>query len=483
MAEVAIYARVVELDFETCWRASQSRDARFDGRFFIGVRSTGIYCRPVCPAPSPKRENVVFYPTAAAAADAGLRPCKRCRPELAPGTPEWVGGSALVMRALRLIDDGYLDRAGVPELARELCIGERQLRRLFAAHLGAPPGSLARTRRVQLARALVDQTALPMTEVAAASGFASLRQFNAAMRAAYGTPPRQLRRARTAPADRLVLRLPYRPPLAWDELLAYLALRAIPGVERVDGRTYRRTVRVDGAPVVVELEHAAPAVTLTLAAPSAESLGSIVENARRAFDLDADPAQVALVLGRDRTLRPLVERRPGLRVPGAWDGFELAVRAVLGQQVSVRGATTLAGRLVARFGEPLGASENGLTHVFPHPETLADADVAAIGIPGARAETIRQLARAAFTGALRLGASAPFDETRAALVALPGIGPWTAEYVALRVLRDPDAYPAGDLGLRHAGATLARAEAWRPWRAYAAVHLWTAGAEGLETAA
>jgi AraC family transcriptional regulator of adaptative response / DNA-3-methyladenine glycosylase II len=473
----------VDLDFETCWRASQSRDARFDGRFFLGVRSTGVYCRPVCPAPSPKRENVTFYPTAAAAAAAGLRPCKRCRPELAPGPPEWAGGSALVARALRLIDDGFLDRAGVPELARELCIGERQLRRLFAAHLGAPPGSIARTRRVRLARTLVDQTALPMTEIAAASGFASLRQFNAAMRAAYGRSPSALRGALPAPADRIVLRLPYRPPLAWEELLAYLATRAIPGVESVDGRVYRRTFRVGGAPIVVELEHAAPAVVLTLGAPSAETLGQVVERARRALDLDADPAQVARVLVRDPRLRPLVELRPGLRVPGAWDGFELAVRAVLGQQVSVRGATTLAGRLVARFGEPLEGSEDGLTHVFPRPEALVDADVAAIGIPGARAETIRHLARAASTGAVTLDATAPFAETRAGLVSLPGIGPWTAEYVALRVLRDPDAYPAGDLGLRNAGATPARAEAWRPWRAYAAVHLWTAGAGALETAA
>lgn len=473
----------MNLEFETCWRASRSRDARFDGRFFIGVRSTGIYCRPICPAPSPKRENVVFYPTAAAAADAGLRPCRRCRPELAPGTPEWIGGSALVARALRLIDDGFLDRAGVPELARELCVGERQLRRLFAAHLGAPPGSVARTKRLQLARALVDQTALPMAEVAAASGFTSLRQFNAAMRQAYGRPPRQLRRARPAAPDGVVLRLTYRPPLAWNELLAYLAARAIPGVESVDERTYRRTLRVGGSAVVVELEHAPPVVSLRLAAPTTELLGTIVETARRALDLDADPAQIALVLSRDQALRPLVERNPGLRVAGAWDGFELAVRAVLGQQVSVRGATTLAGRLAARFGEPLAASHDGLTHVFPRPETLVEADVAAIGLPGARAETIRRLALAASMGELRLSSSAPFAETRAALVALPGIGPWTAEYVAMRVLRDPDAFPAGDLGLRNAGATTARAEGWRPWRAYAAAHLWAAGAESLEAAA
>ena len=281
----------------------------------------------------------------------------------------------------------------------------------------------------------------------------------------------------------MTLSLPYRPPLAWDALLAYLAARAIPGVESVGGRSYRRTLRVGDAPIVIEAAHAAPVVSLTLSPPSAESLGAIVETARRALDLDADPEQVALVLARDEALRPLVERRPGLRVPGAWDGFELAVRAVLGQQVSVRGATTLAGRLVARFGEQLTASEDSLTHTFPRPEQLVDADVAAIGIPGARGETIRRLARAVSTGSLELSSSAPFDETRAALLALPGIGPWTAEYVALRVLRDPDAYPAGDLGLRKAGATPARAEAWRPWRAYAAVHLWTAGAEALETAA
>lgn len=281
----------------------------------------------------------------------------------------------------------------------------------------------------------------------------------------------------------MTLRLPYHPPLAWDELLAYLAARAIPGVESVEGRIYRRTLRTGGAPLVVELEHDAPVVTLTLAEPDAGSLGRIAGTARRAFDLDVDPARVTSVLTRDPALRPLVERRPGLRVPGAWDGFELAVRAVLGQQVSVRGATTLAGRLVARFGEPLPVSEDGLTHTFPHPEQLLEADVATIGIPGARGETIRRLAQAVSTGSLTLSPSAPFDETRAALLALPGIGPWTAEYVALRVLRDPDAYPAGDLGLRRAGATPTRAEAWRPWRAYAAVHLWTAGAGALETAA
>ncbi len=474
----------MSLDFDACWRASESRDARFDGRFFVGVHSTGIYCRPICPAPSPKRRNVRFYPTAAAAGAAGLRPCRRCRPELAPGTPEWIGGSALVARALRLIDDGYLDRRDVPALARELCVGERQLRRLFVTHLGAPPGSIARTRRIRLARTLIDQTSLPMADVATAAGFTSLRRFNAAIRASFGRAPRELRSGRpTRPRDELVLRLPYRPPLAWDELIAYLGTRAMPGVETLEGSRYRRALSIAGTPVIIELEHAPPVVLLRVAGAPLHGLGALVERARSALDLDADPARIALVLGRDAALRPVVERRPGLRIPGAWDGFELAVRAVLGQQVSVRGATTLAGRLAVRFGEPLPAPAPGLTHLFPRAEALVDADVAAIGLPEARAETIRRLAREVVSGGLDLEPSARFDETRARLVELPGIGPWTVEYVAMRALRDPDAYPAGDLGLRRAGATASRAERWRPWRAYAAVHLWAAGPELLEAAA
>jgi AraC family transcriptional regulator, regulatory protein of adaptative response / DNA-3-methyladenine glycosylase II len=474
----------MDLDFDVCWRASESRDARFDGRFYVGVHSTGVYCRPVCPAPSAKRENVRFYPTAAASEAAGLRPCRRCRPELAPGTPEWTGGSAVVARGLRLIDEGYLDRHGVPALARDLLVGERQLRRLFETHLGAPPGAVARTRRLRLARTLLDQTALSITEIACAAGFASLRRFNDAVRETYGRSPSQLRRAgRGGTGEELELRLPYRPPLAWGELLAFVAARAVPGVEQVDGALYRRAVRVSHSTAVVELEHASPVVLLRLRGVPVGALATVVERARRVADLDADPGQIEAVLARDPALRDLVERRPGLRVPGAWDGFELATRAVLGQQVSVRGGATLAGRLVARFGEPLQVPVGTVTHAFPKPERLVEADVQAIGMPRARADTIRLLAGAVAGGSLALVPSAPFEERRATLLGVAGIGPWTAEYVAMRALRDPDAFPAGDLGLRRAGATAERAERWRPWRAYAAVHLWTAGSEQLEAAA
>ena len=479
----------MDLDQDVCRRAAESRDARFDGRFFIGVRTTGVYCRPICPAPSPKPENVTFYPTAAAAEAAGLRPCRRCRPETAPGTPEWLGGSAVVGRALRLIDSGYLDRRDVAALAGEVCVGERQLRRLFEAHLGAPPGGIARVRRVRVARQLIDQTDLAMTDVAAAAGFSSLRRFNEAVRSAYGRSPTELRRVRRGSRQPGVeLRLPYRPPLAWDELLAFLAERAIPGVEEVDGGVFRRALRTDGEPVLVEVEAEPAAVVLRMDPPPVARLAAIAERCRAVLDLGADPARIAQTLAADSTLAPLVAARPGIRVPGAWDGFELVVRAVLGQQVSVRGATTLAGRLAVRFGEPLPAPRGSITHLFPEPDSLAGAAIKAIGIPSARAETIRLLARAVAAGQLRLEPSSPFEETRARLRAIPGIGDWTVEYVAMRALRDPDAFPAGDLGLRRALGIgpkdiLARGDAWRPWRAYAALHVWNATSAELEEAA
>ncbi len=484
-----VYARRVELDRDICLRASASRDARFDGRFFIGVRTTGIYCRPICPAPAPKPENVTFYPTAAAAASAGLRPCKRCRPETAPGTPEWLGGSASVTRALRLIDDGYLDRNPAPALARELCVGERHLRRLFETHLGAPPGAIARMRRIQLARQLIDQTDLSMTDVARASGFASSRRFNDAVRTTYGRPPRELRRMRRSSCtSQLELRLPYRPPFAWGELLGFLADRAVPGVEEVTPSCYRRVARFDEEVVVIEVEHRAPVLLLRIERPSVLELGPIVERCRGAFDLGADPAELVAALGDDTVIGQLVGARPGLRVPGAWDGFELAVRAVLGQQVTVRGARTLAGRLIARFGEPLPALSGALTHAFPDPSALGDAPIEEIGLPRARAETIRLLARATMAGDLDLSSSAPFDTTRERLGEIAGIGDWTVEYIAMRALRDPDAFPAGDLGLRRAldvdASDVERlGRLWRPWRAYAAIHLWSAGAtESLKAA-
>jgi AraC family transcriptional regulator of adaptative response / DNA-3-methyladenine glycosylase II len=477
-------------DFEACWRASESRDPRFDGRFFMGVVTTGVYCRPICPAPPPKRENVVFHPTAAAAEAAGLRPCRRCRPETAPGTPEWLGGSAVVGRGLRLIGDGYLDRHSVAELAHELCVGERQLRRLFVTHLGASPLAVARNRRLQLARLLIDQTDLSMIEVAAGAGFASLRRFNEAVRRAHGRAPRELRRsARRHHATGLELRLPYRPPLAWEPLLGFLAARAIPGVEQVCGGVYRRTVRWGGSLGVVELEPvpAAAQVVLRPRLAAVDGLAGLVEQARHAFDLAADPLQIEAALSADTWLGAAVARVPGLRVPGTFDPFELAVRAVLGQQISVQAARTLAGRLVRRYGESLPEPDGGLAFLFPEPGALASAAIETIGVPSARAETIRLLARAVADDGLQLAPTSAPEELRERLGRIRGVGPWTIEYVAMRALRDPDAFPASDLGLRHAlspnGRPAAAAEvaergaAWRPWRAYAAVHLWESLAE------
>jgi AraC family transcriptional regulator of adaptative response / DNA-3-methyladenine glycosylase II len=483
----------MDLDASRCYRALETRDRRFDGRFFTAVLTTRIYCRPVCPARTPKPENVRFYPCAAAAEEAGFRPCLRCRPETAPGTPAWAGSSAIVARALRLIGEGGLDADDLPAFSERLGIGERQLCRLFSTHLGVAPGAVARTRRAGLARRLLTETDLPVSEVALASGFASLRQFNHAMRQRFGEAPTALRarrkRSDTPPVGgAITLRLPYRPPLDAGAVLQFLAARAIPGVEQVESNAYRRTIRVGNAAGSLELRPRDDGawVALRLHLPSLDGLSSAVARARRIFDLDADPGPIAAQLRRSPALAERVARRPGLRVPGAWDGFELAVRAVLGQQITVRGATTLAGRLVARFGEPFASAyPDTLTHVFPRPETLAEADLASIGLPRARAETLRTLATAVASGSLALDAARGLDDLVAQLVSLPGIGDWTAHYVALRAGGEPDAFPASDLGLRRAlarGGTplsakaLAReAEAWRPWRAYAALHLWTQG--------
>lgn len=484
---------------DDCYRGLASRDPRFDGRFFFGVTSTGIYCRPICPAPTPRRAHVRVFGCAAAAAAAGFRPCLRCRPETSPGTPAWSGTRATVTRALRLIDEGALDGAGVGRLAARLGVGERHLRRLFDQHLGVSPVAVAGTRRVHFAKRLLDETGWPMTRIAEAAGFSSLRRFNAAFREIYGCAPGELRRRRrgagAAPAGMaLALRAPYRQPFAFDDLLAYLAPRAIPGVEEIDGGIYRRSVALPGGGAdragVIEVadDPAAKALRVRLPAADARPIAGWLARTRRLFDLTADPEAIASVLDEDGLLGPRLRRRPGLRVPGAWDGFELSVRIVLGQQVSVAGATTLAGRLVERFGEPLPEPAGALTHVFPGPDRLAEADLEGIGLPGSRAAALRRLARAVAAGELDLDGSAPPDAVRRQLLALPGVGPWTAEMIALRVLRDPDAFPAGDLGLRRAAAggaaaaasaapaaraLLERAERWRPWRAYAAMALWT----------
>jgi AraC family transcriptional regulator of adaptative response / DNA-3-methyladenine glycosylase II len=485
----------MDLDAARCYQALLSRDPRFDGRFFTAVLSTGIYCRPVCPARAPRPENVRFFSCAAAAEAAGFRPCRRCRPESAPGTPAWSGTGATVARALRLVADGALDHGSVEDLARRLGIGGRQLRRLFIEHLGATPRAVARTRRIHFARTLLDETGLSMADVAFASGFASVRQFNAAIKATFGHPPSALRArsrgsmGRAPEADRrgsFRLRLPYRPPLAWDALLSFLAPRAIPGIEVVDDRRYRRTIRLGEARGSIEVEPAddeSSCLELRVEIADTGALSGIAARTRRLFDLDTDPMAISAHLGRDPIIAPLLVHLPGLRVPGAWDRFETAVRAILGQEVTVRGATTLAGRLVETFGEPAKHPRPGLTHMFPTPERLARTNLTSIGLPRARAETIRVFAAAVTRGDGILDGAGRLEAAVERMTGLPGIGEWTAHYVAMRALAEPDAFPASDLGLRRALAggrrklpsqreVLERAEAWRPWRAYAAMALW-----------
>jgi AraC family transcriptional regulator, regulatory protein of adaptative response / DNA-3-methyladenine glycosylase II len=476
-------------DADVCYRALSSRDARFDGRFFTGVASTGVYCRPVCPARTPLLRNCRFFPSAAAASQAGFRPCRRCRPEAAPGSPAWQGTSAAVTRALRLLGEGALDHGSVDELAAKVGAGGRHLRRLFEEHLGASPLAVAQTRRIHFAKKLLDETALPITEIAHAAGFASLRRFNAAMKSAFCAAPRELRRRRAVRevGASLTLRLAARPPFDGSHVLAYLALRELPGVEQVSGDVYRRSIRAgdESGVIAVALDSEAPGVRLTLPARLVPEAARIAARVRRLFDLDADPAPIRAQLRRDPALASRLRGNRGLRVPGAWSGFELAVRAVLGQQVTVAGARTLAGRIAAAHGEKLAAADGAIERVFPDAATLAAADLSGLGLTRARGEALGALARAVASGALDLeGAQAP-DEVREQLLALPGIGSWTAEYVALRALGEPDAFPAGDLGLRRAlgppGRPLAardleqRAKTWQPWRGYAAMLLWSGG--------
>jgi AraC family transcriptional regulator of adaptative response / DNA-3-methyladenine glycosylase II len=482
----------MELDQDACYRALRTRDPRFDGRFFTAVRSTGVYCRPICPARTPKRENCLFVACAAAAAELGFRPCLRCRPEASPGTPAWLGTSTTVSRALRLITEGALDRGGVGDLAARLGVGDRQLRRLFLRHLGASPIAVAQTRRVLFAKKLIDETPLSMAQVALSAGFSSIRRFNDAIRETYGVAPRELRRRSVPDRGRdgacdITLKLAYRPPFDWNRIIRFLAARAIPGVESVSPAAYRRTIAVGAGEGLLAVSHARDAHHLVARIRFVDPapLQRISQRVRRIFDLEADPDVIAADLARAPRLRRALRAAPGLRVPGAWDGFELAVRAVLGQQVSVKGATTLSGRLVDRFGERSRiAGDDGDPHShFPTPEVLAAADVSEIGLPRARAAAISALAGAVAGGELHLDASRDLDSTVGQLTALPGIGEWTAHYVAMRALREPDAFPATDLGLRRALATNGRplsgaelrdvAEDWRPWRAYAAMLLWT----------
>jgi AraC family transcriptional regulator of adaptative response / DNA-3-methyladenine glycosylase II len=477
-----------DLDRRTCERASRARDPRFDGRFFIGVTSTKIYCRPICPAVVPNPKNKRFFPTAAAAAEAGFRPCLRCRPEAAPGTPAWHGTSTTVRRALQLIQQGALDEHSVEQLAERLGVGARHLNRLFVQHLGASPLAVAQTRRLHFAKRLLDETDLPMTEVALAAGFGSLRRFNDAFRNTYQRAPSQIRRGRRSiepvPEGALRFKLAYRPPYDFDGLLAFLAARAVPGVEVVADGVYRRVARAGEQLGTIAVRHlpAERALELELRHPDPRVAFGVVQRVRALFDLAADPKPIALAFRDDPLLAACVAAAPGQRLPGALDPFELGVRAVLGQQVSVAAARTLAARLAERHGAPLPAPRDGLTHAFPDPTTLARARLDGLGLTGARVRSLRALAQAVVSGALRFDADPA--EVRAALAALPGFGPWTIEYVMLRGVGDPDAFPAGDLGLRKAIATDAkrtpvpervlaeRAERWTPWRGYAVFHLW-----------
>ncbi len=476
------------LDAEQCWRACEGRDARFDGRFIVGVRTTGIYCRPSCPTPvQPRRRNVDFYRTAAAAQRAGLRACKRCRPDATPGSPEWDVRADLVGRAMRLIADGAVDRDGVAGLAARLGVSERHLHRLLVEAVGAPPLALARSQRAQTARVLIETTPMALGEVAFASGFPSIRQFNETIREVFAATPTQLRRARrsevAAANGALAVRLPLRAPYDGGEILAWLAARAVPGVEEVAGGVYRRTLALPGGPGVVALEPRTDHVAARFALATVADLTAAVHRVRRLLDLDADPRLHNEVLAADPALAPSVATRPGLRAPGTVDPAETAVRAVLGQQVSLAAARTLAGRLTERLGAPLPEPDGALTHLFPAPAALAAAGDEPLAMPRTRWNTLRELARRLDAGDLALGEGADREDARAALLGVPGIGAWTASYVALRALGDPDAFPASDLGLLRAAGRLGlphepgrlerHAERWRPWRRYAAHHLWS----------
>lgn len=483
---------ILGLERKALDRARLSRDPRFDGKFFIAVVTTGIYCRPICPAPTCKSWNVRYYPTSAAAAEAGFRPCLRCRPEAAPGTPAWMGTSAVVRRALRLIDEGALDNSSVNTLAARVGVGARHLDRLFLQYVGASPIAVAQTRRLHFAKRLLDETELPITQIALAAGFGSIRRFNTAFQKTYARAPRELRKRPRGDSagdarDEVVLRLAYRPPYHWNQLRDFLATRALPGVERVDTRGYARTVALSSGHAVVCVRplETQDALELRVEGAPPASLFQLSSAARRTFDLAADPAAIALAFKSDPLLAPLVNNRPGLRIPGAWDPFECAVRAVLGQQVSVAAGRTLAVRLVARAGREIATSHEGLTHLFPSPVELEAANLDGLGITGARIRALKAMACAVRDG--RLDFALPATEVAAALALLPGFGDWTAQYVSLRALGEPDAFLSGDLVLRRVASTdgppltarllEARAEAWRPWRGYAVMHLWHLAAQ------
>jgi AraC family transcriptional regulator of adaptative response / DNA-3-methyladenine glycosylase II len=472
---------VILPDADTCYRALSGRDARFDGWFYTAVRTTGVYCRPSCPARTPLRSNVTFFPSAAAAQRAGYRACKRCRPDASPGSPEWDVRGDLTGRALRLIGDGVIDRDGVAGLARRLGYSQRQVVRTLVAEVGAGPLALARAQRAQTARVLLETTDMQMADVAFGAGFSSVRQFNDTIQAIFATTPTMLRAKRrsvqiTDPGT-IVLRLPYRSPMDLDATLHYLGRRAIPHVERHDADSYTRVIRAPHGPALVNLAAAEGAVACRVSLTDQRDLVMVVSRVRRLLDLDADPSAVDALLGTDPGLAPLVAKRPGLRAPGAVDGFEMAVRAVVGQQISVSGARTVLGRIAAEHGPLAFAGQD--YRLFPSPDEFAALDPAALPMPRARARTLVALAEACATGQLTLDPGADREHERATLLPLPGIGPWTADYIQMRALSDPDVLLATDLGVLRAAGALGvplaggRPE-WAPWRSYASHHLWAA---------
>lgn len=476
------------LDWQVCSRARLSRDPRFDGKFYIGVIGSGVYCRPICPAPTAKEKNVRYFPSAAAAAEAGFRPCLRCRPEGCPGTPAWQGTSTTVSRALRLIGESGLEDGGVESLADRLGVGSRHLRRLFVRHLGATPIAVAQTRRLHFAKKLIDETNLPMYQIALASGFGSVRRFNAGIHKVYHRTPTQIRRlvrhTSNEPRHQYLFRLHFRPPYYWRGMLDFLAPRATQGVEQVEGDTYRRTISINHLEGYFEIspDPSRDALLVRIDFPEPQSLFYIVERIRAMFDLNADWTSIVKTLRSDPALVAGLQAHPGLRVPGSWNGFELTVRAILGQQVTVKGATCLAGRIASGCGKPF-AGPKGLTHLFPSPESLSHAKLTSVGLTGARAETIRALARAVSIGKIRFEGVVDSEDFLRRLCEIPGIGSWTAQYVAMRALGEPDAFPSTDLALlralkmRSSKELERRAEPWRPWRTYAAMYLWRMAAQ------
>jgi AraC family transcriptional regulator of adaptative response / DNA-3-methyladenine glycosylase II len=474
------------VDFDLCYRALGARDPRFDGWFYTAVTSTGVYCRPSCPARTPKREHVRFYPSAAACQQAGFRACKRCRPDATPGSPEWNSRGDVVARAMRLIADGVIDRAGVPGLAAALGYSVRQLQRLLVAELGAGPLALARAQRAQAARTLIETSTLPMTQVAFAAGFESIRQFNSTVHAVFAMTPTELRRraargGSNGGASNLRVKLSFRRPLCPENLFGHLAATAIPGVEEIRGRTYRRTLRLPFGAGIVELTPEPDHVACRLRLTDLRDLTAAIARSRWLLDLDADPLVIGGLLAEDSRLAPLITRAPGRRVPRTVDGDEMAIRAVLGQQISTAAARTHAARLAARYGEPVSDPDGALTHVFPDAGALTEVELA---MPAGRRATVDALLDALRAGELDLSPGADRDRARAALDALPGIGPWTTEVIAMRALGDPDAFPVTDLGVRRGAEALglpgarspliSYSERWRPWRAYAVQHLWGA---------